>query len=182
MVFTTFSRGLFWCMGTAMVCLAWMSSAVFYRVVARFLARPVEWKCCSLEPVDSLRPLFKAIVYSRSWVRNSMNSSDTKVTVFFFAGLFQGIWEKEEELFLLEFENVLFSPICKSSIFVYFYFSVFWCHGSFSVYRHCFHPFCCACWVVWPGVTPQRVPSVPAFAGYWSNRYTCTEWHSQLHL
>ena len=71
-LFKTFSRAVSRCMGAAMTCLAWMSSAVLYWVVSRFLARPVEWKCCSLEPVDSLRPLFKAIVYSRSWVRNSV--------------------------------------------------------------------------------------------------------------
>ena len=73
-LFKTFSRAVSRCMGAAMICLAWMSSAVLYSVVSRFLARPVERKCYSVEPEDSLRPLFKAIVYSRSWVRNSVNS------------------------------------------------------------------------------------------------------------
>ena len=44
-------------------------------VVSRILARLVERKCYSVETVDSLRPLFKAIVYLRSWVRNSVNIS-----------------------------------------------------------------------------------------------------------
>ena len=44
-IFTTFSRAVSPFVGAAMICLAWMSSAVFYRVVSRFLARPVERKC-----------------------------------------------------------------------------------------------------------------------------------------
>ena len=59
-------------MGAAMICLAWMSSAVLYWAVSRFLARPVERKCYSAEQEDSLRPLFEAIVYSRSWVRKNV--------------------------------------------------------------------------------------------------------------
>ena len=39
-----------------MICLAWMSSAVLYWAVSRFLARPVERKCYSAEQEDSLRP------------------------------------------------------------------------------------------------------------------------------
>ena len=57
-----------------MIFLAWMSSAVLYWVLSRFLVRPVQRKCYSVEPEDSLRPLFKAIVYSRSWVRNNVNN------------------------------------------------------------------------------------------------------------
>ena len=71
--FTSFSRAVSQYMGTAMICLAWLNSVVLYWVVSPFLARPVEWKCYSAEQEDSLRPLFKAIVYSRSWVRKSAN-------------------------------------------------------------------------------------------------------------
>ena len=51
-----------------------MSSEVLYRVVSRFLARPVERKCYSAEQEDSLRLLFEAIVYSESWVRKTVKS------------------------------------------------------------------------------------------------------------
>ena len=61
-------------MGAAMICLAWMSLAVLYWAVSHFLARPIERKFCSAEQDDSLRPLFEAIVYSRSWIRKSVNS------------------------------------------------------------------------------------------------------------
>ena len=71
-VFTTFSRAVSRYMVAAMFCLVWMSSAVLYWVVSRFLARPVERKCYSVEQEDSLRPLFNAIVYLRSWVRKSV--------------------------------------------------------------------------------------------------------------
>ena len=57
------------CMGAAIICLAWMSSAVLYGVVSQFLTRPFQRKCYSVEQEDLLRPLFKAIVYSRSQVR-----------------------------------------------------------------------------------------------------------------
>ena len=60
-------------MGAAMFCLAWMRSAELYRVASGFLARPVERKCYSVEPVDSPRSVVKEIVYSRSLVRNSVN-------------------------------------------------------------------------------------------------------------
>ena len=40
-----------------------------------FLARPVERKRYSVEPEDSLRPLCKVVVYSRSWVRNSVSTT-----------------------------------------------------------------------------------------------------------
>ena len=60
-------------MGAAMIYLAWRSSAELHWVVSYFLARPVERKCYSVEPEDLVRPSFKAIVYSRSWVRNSVN-------------------------------------------------------------------------------------------------------------
>ena len=46
-IFTTFSRAVSPFVGAAMICLAWMSSAVLYRVFSRFLARPVERKCYS---------------------------------------------------------------------------------------------------------------------------------------
>ena len=54
--------------------LEWVQQCCLYYVVSRFLARPVELKCYSAEPDDSLRPLFEAIVYSRSWVSKSVNS------------------------------------------------------------------------------------------------------------
>ena len=62
------------CMDDVMICFAWMTSAVLYWDVLHFLARPVERKCYSVEPEDSLRPLFRAIVYSRSLVRNNVYS------------------------------------------------------------------------------------------------------------
>ena len=60
-------------MGAAIVCLAWLSSTLLYWVVSCFLVRLVEQKCYSAELEDSLRPLFKAIVYSKSWVRKRVN-------------------------------------------------------------------------------------------------------------
>ena len=74
-LFITFSRAVSRYMGAAMTRLAWMSSAVLYWVVARFLARPVKRKRYSTEPEDSVRPLFKAIVYSRSSVRENVNTT-----------------------------------------------------------------------------------------------------------
>ena len=73
MQFITFSCAVSRYTGAAMICLAWMSSAVLHWVASRFLARLVERKCYSAEEEDSLRPLFEAIVYSRSWVRKSVN-------------------------------------------------------------------------------------------------------------
>ena len=58
-----------------MIFLAWMSSAVLFWIVLRFLARSAERKCYSAEQEDSLRPLSKAIIHSRSWVRNCVNST-----------------------------------------------------------------------------------------------------------
>lgn len=69
---TAFSRAVSHWVGAAMSCLAWTSSAVSYWGVSLFLARPVERKCYWVEPEDSLRELFKAINYSRSWVSNSV--------------------------------------------------------------------------------------------------------------
>ena len=46
-LFTTCSRAVSRCIGAAMFCLAWVSSAVLYRVVSRFLAGLVERKCYS---------------------------------------------------------------------------------------------------------------------------------------
>ena len=68
-VFTAFSRAVSQCMGGAMFCLAWMSSVVLYWVVSRFLARPVK------QLKDSLIPLFKGMVCSRSWVRRCVNTN-----------------------------------------------------------------------------------------------------------
>ena len=79
-VFTTFSRAVSRCMGAAMICLAWMTSAVLYWVVSHFLSRPVEQKCYSVEQENLLRPLFKAIVYSWSWVKNSVNERHPTIT------------------------------------------------------------------------------------------------------
>ena len=103
--------------------------------------------------------------------------------------------------FSVSLKRYFFPPICKTKSNVLCFFvcfclcvllvcvlvcmhvcvCVFWCHNDdaknfrvFSVFRHCSHPFCCVYWVVWPGVTPRLAPSVPAFAGYWSNRYICT--------
>ena len=59
-------------MGVAMNCLRWMKSEVLHWIISGFLTRPTERKCYSVGPEDWLRPLFKAIVYSRSWVRNSV--------------------------------------------------------------------------------------------------------------
>ena len=70
-----FSRAVSRSMDAAMSCLVWMSSAVLYCAVSRFLARLVERKCYSAEEEDSLRPLFEEIVYFRSWVRRSVNTS-----------------------------------------------------------------------------------------------------------
>ena len=70
-----FSHDLSRCMGAVMIFLAWMSLAVLYWIVSHFLAGPVERKCYLVEQEDSLRPLFKAIVYTRSWVRNNVNNS-----------------------------------------------------------------------------------------------------------
>ena len=61
-----FSRAVSPCMGAAMICLAWTSSVLLCWGVSHFLARPVERKSYSVEQEGSLRPLFKAIVYSRS--------------------------------------------------------------------------------------------------------------------
>ena len=47
---------------------------MYWSVVSRLLARPVERKCYSAEQEDSLRPLFKVIVYSRSVVRKTVNN------------------------------------------------------------------------------------------------------------
>ena len=47
MLFTTFSHAVPRCMGAAIVCLAWMSSAVLDLAVSCFLARLVERKCYS---------------------------------------------------------------------------------------------------------------------------------------
>ena len=69
---TTFSIAVSRCIGTAMICFARMSSAVLDRFASCVPARSVERKCYSVEQKDSLRPLLKAIVYSRSWVKNSV--------------------------------------------------------------------------------------------------------------
>ena len=42
-------------------------------VVSHFLARSVKRKCYSAEQEDSFRPSFKAIDYSRSWMKNRVN-------------------------------------------------------------------------------------------------------------
>ena len=70
-MFTTFSRAVSRCMGVAMICLAWMISAVLYWL-------PVQRRCYSVEQENSLKPLCKAIVHSRSWVGNSVNTFRTK--------------------------------------------------------------------------------------------------------
>ena len=67
------SCAVFRCMGAAMICHAWMSSAVLYWVVSHFLARLVERKCYSVELEDPLWPFFKVIAYSRLLVRNGVN-------------------------------------------------------------------------------------------------------------
>ena len=46
-LFASFSRAVFRCMDAAVFCFAWMSSAVLYWIVSRFLARLVERKCYS---------------------------------------------------------------------------------------------------------------------------------------
>ena len=61
-------------MGAVMTCYARMGSAMLYRVVSLFLARPDERKCYSIEQEDTLRPLFRAFVYLKSGVRNSVNT------------------------------------------------------------------------------------------------------------
>ena len=72
-LFTNFSHAVSRYMGAAITCLAGMSSNVLYWVVPRFLGRTDERKCYSAEQEDSLGLLFEAIVYSRSWVRKSVN-------------------------------------------------------------------------------------------------------------
>ena len=45
-VFTSFSQAVSRCMGAAMLCLGWMSSAVLYQIVSPFPARLVEEQKC----------------------------------------------------------------------------------------------------------------------------------------
>ena len=56
LLFTTLSRAASRCMGGAVFCLTWMSSAVLCKVVSHFRVRLVERKCCSVEQEDLPRP------------------------------------------------------------------------------------------------------------------------------
>ena len=59
--------------GSAMFCLSWLSLALLYWVISRYLARLLFTEVSRIQPDDSPTLLFKAIVYSRSWVRKLVN-------------------------------------------------------------------------------------------------------------
>ena len=87
-LFTSFSCAVFQCMGTAMVCLVWMSSAVLYWIVLRFLARLVKQKCYSYKQKTHSehcsRPLFTQGRGSRNLSVLQWNPSSNTTPLFLF--------------------------------------------------------------------------------------------------